>query len=73
MRLVFESTNQNALNKELRYRINEKEIDFASISQSYANIRAGSVLSMGLKFAGTSDKIAKQAVLNEITWFRKKV
>jgi anaphase-promoting complex subunit 1 len=73
IRLVFESTNQASLTKELRYRIDEKEIDFASISQSFANIIAASVLSMGFKFAGTSDRTAKQTVLSEIAWFRKKV
>ena len=59
--------------KELKYRIEEKEIDFASIAQSYVNIKAANVLSIGFKFAGTNDKTARDTVLSEIAWHRKKV
>jgi hypothetical protein len=73
VRLIFESKSRSQLNSRLQGRIHENEIDFASIAQSVANIKASSVLSIGFKYAGTCDQRAKELILQEIFWFRKKV
>jgi len=53
--------------------MNDNEIDFAAVAQCVANIKAASILSIGFKFAGTNDKIAKEIILEVLHWFRKKI
>lgn len=55
IRFIYDATNESDLNDKLQTRIHENDIDYATISLSYVNIKAACILSIGLKFAGTSN------------------
>jgi hypothetical protein len=61
------------MNQKLQKRINDNDIDFAAVAMCVANIKAASILSIGLKYAGTCEKGAKEIILEMIHWLRKKV
>jgi len=61
---IYDATNENDLEEKLQKRINENDIDFATISLSYVNIKAACILSIGFKFAGTSNQMARDLILS---------
>lgn len=50
---------------------NVYEIDFSTVTSVYLNIIGGCIMAIGLKYAGTGDKKAVEAIMNEIGKMRK--
>ena len=70
IRFIFEKDLKEVYNKfELIY--NVEEIDFHTVCLIYTNIIAGSIMAMGLKYAGTGDKQACKTIADEINLFRR--
>jgi hypothetical protein len=63
IREIYDATNENDLEEKLQKRINENDIDFATISLSYVNIKAACILNIGFKFAGTANQMARDLIL----------
>ena len=73
IRFVYDATNENDLDEKLQKRINENDIDFATISLSYVNIKTACILSIGFKYAGTLNQMARDLILGQINWLRTKL
>ena len=59
--------------QKYKNRVRIDEIDFATVSLCYLNILAGATFSVGFKFAGTGNTQAKNLILSQIEFFRKKI
>jgi len=70
VREIFESPIKEVQAKYGGTLIAEEEIDYSAIALCYINILSGSILSMGLKYAGTNNKTVLNIICKEIEKLR---
>ena len=58
---------------KFKNRVRLDDIDFATVALCYVNILAGATFSIGFKYAGTGNTKAKELIIRQIEFFRKKL
>ncbi len=71
LREIFESPIKDVHMKYEGTLVTEEDVDYSSIALCYINILAGSILALGLRYAGSNNKTALGIVCREIDKLRQ--